>query len=323
MHIDLKLGLSCNNACIHCIMEPIRKNLVQRQHLVDSSFENIESIIDTLKPRNVTSITLTGGEPTLRPDFFALLEKLHGLDLELTIQTNGRILGKEKAVERLRGLAGDKILFVIALHGADASVHDKITRVKGSFAETVQGIKNLRDLGFKVCGKMVLSHLNVNVIAETLDFMSDLIMDEAVVAFPHAEDFTPRTLKKVVPSYSRIKESLANITFSKPFHHQVFWETIPFCQFPDPVFYARSMDLCYLGENLQNHDTVIEMSMLGEKIDWQKSRRHIKAKAKNCSGCIMDKVCEGVWKEYFSLYDDEDFHPIRDISALQLLWERL
>ena len=61
MHIDLKLGLSCNNACIHCIMEPVRKLLLRERKHIDASPDAVEDIIRTLTERGIDSVTLTGG----------------------------------------------------------------------------------------------------------------------------------------------------------------------------------------------------------------------------------------------------------------------
>lgn len=323
MHIDLKLGLSCNNACIHCIMEPVRKLLLRERKHIDASPDAVANIIRTLTERGVDSVTLTGGEPTLRGDFFTLLERLCQLDIAVTVQTNGRLLGGEKAAERLRALPDRRILFVVALHGSEAALHDAITRVRGSFDETVHAVHILHDLGFRVCGKMVLSRRNVNAVADTLDAMASLRMEEAIVAFPHAEGFTAEALGRVVPRYAEVRRALAGLSLSSGFHHHVFWETIPFCQLPGPDFYVRSVDLDFLRERLHRQSTCIEMSMTGQHINWEESRKSIKAKGKACSSCLLDRVCEGVWEEYLPLHGESDLEPVTDMNRIRAFLERL
>lgn len=320
MHIDLKLGLACNNACIHCIMEPVRKSLLAEGGCIDSTTGHLESIVRSLESEKPDSITLTGGEPTLRRDFFDILEMASTLNAGIIVQTNGRLLAGQE--ESLRRFAGRDILFVIALHGASASLHDRVTRRPGSFAQTLEGLRTVQNMGFRICGKMVLSNINVGYIGTTLGLMKELALDECIVAFPHAEDFSPEDIRMVVPTYSLVRQQLMNLEASDVFFNRVNWETIPFCQLPYDAFQSHSIDLDYLKEKIQHRKINIEMSMTGQSIDWQTTRQEIKAKPASCGYCLFDHICEGVWAEYISVYGGEEFKPIRDIETAAAL-ERL
>ena len=324
MHIDLKLGLSCNNRCRHCVMEPVRQRLENAHEDLDTEPNSIEALLVRLREKGMSSITLTGGEPTLRKDFHALLHTLAKTPLPITVQTNGRLLSSPEVKEALGSLPRRRdIFFVVALHGADSTLHDAITRIPGSFKETVAGIAALTDLCFPVCGKMVLSRYNTDALAGTLTYMCELGIQEAMVAYPHAEAFPPVALRDVLPRYADVKKALATLLRpTQPLPH-LTWETIPFCVFPDSSFFPSSFDLMHLQAHLQNEKTIIEMSMTGERIEWEKSRKSIKSKGERCRLCIMDHVCEGVWSEYFDLYDEDDLEPIQDIGAVQAFLEKL
>jgi len=45
-------------------------------------------------------------------------------------------------------------------HGARAATHDALTRIKGSFEKTMQGLRNMRDLGITVQLKCPITKLN-------------------------------------------------------------------------------------------------------------------------------------------------------------------
>jgi len=323
MHIDLKLGLSCNNYCCHCIMEPVRKRLAAEQQAIDSSFTDIERLIDTLGEQNCTSITLTGGEPTLRKDFFDILHRVAMTSISITVQSNGRLLGKEKALHALADLSRRDILFVIALHGDNSKLHDAVTNVPGSFQETVAAIQSLMTIGFPVCGKMVLSRYNVSAAADTLMFMAKLGIDDALVAFPHAEDFTEDVLKKMLPRYAEIRDMLQAVAAALYLPKVVRWETIPFCVFPNPAFFSSSMDLEFLKAKIQGLGTIIEMSMTNQRINWEESRKTIKTKPQQCQECLLDYVCEGVWQEYLEFYGGKDLVPIRQDETVHSFLETL
>jgi hypothetical protein len=299
-------------------MEPVRVKLADDNRDLDTSLSGLESILQTIIQNKNGSVTLTGGEPTLRRDFFEILNRLAYAPVSVTVQTNGRLLGNPRAVRTLALLPHRNILFVVAVHGDCADIHDAVTGIDGSFAETISAVQNLLFLGFPVCGKTVISRLNLDTLWGTLDFMAGLGLTHAQVAFPHAEDFPENVFKAVVPRYAQLRRALGLKPPSLRQPALVRWETVPFCVFPDQAFYRMSTDLEYLNLLLRGDSTVIEMSMIGQQINWEQTRASIKVKPSQCNGCLLDYVCEGVWAEYLDSYGGEDFIPITSKEAVEL-----
>jgi hypothetical protein len=82
--------------------------------------------------------------------------------------------------------------------------------------------------------------------------MDELGIKEAMVAFPHAENFPLSALRDVLPRYADVKNALHALSSPpQPLPH-ITWETIPFCVFPDLSFFPFSLDLLHLQEHLQN-----------------------------------------------------------------------
>jgi MoaA/NifB/PqqE/SkfB family radical SAM enzyme len=304
-------------------MEPVRRKIVTSGQKIEVGFEDLESLIKSHIDMGMNSITLTGGEPTLRPDFWRLLEIVSAADLAVTVQTNGRLLALETARQHLAALSRRDILFVVALHGPDAKIHDFITRAPGSFEDTVNGLRNLMQLGHHVCGKLVISSYNLDHTYLTLDLMGRLGLEEVLVAFPHADGFSLPELRDVLPRYDKVREILADLVGRPSPVKRLDWEAIPFCVFPTTDFFPFSVDVNYLRQKLANETTIIEMSMTGQSLDWDVSRRKIKIKPPQCRTCLMDLVCEGVWAEYLDLYDVEDLLPIEDSSVVEAFLEKL
>jgi MoaA/NifB/PqqE/SkfB family radical SAM enzyme len=323
MHVDLKLGLSCNNKCLHCIMEPVRLDLSARGRTLDTPEKNIHALLSDLPAKGVTSVTLTGGEPTLRQDFFDILKQTMDTKLDVTVQTNGRCLAAPKAREHLAALPGRDVLFVVALHGQEASLHDAVTRVPGSFGETSAALSALVELGFPVCGKLVLSRLNLEAVVPTLELMKRLGIGEAVVAYPHAEEFSPAALEKVLPSYAELRNVLSALPAPPAPLKRIIWETIPFCVFPDQRYYRFSQDLAFLQDRLRKEKVIIEMSMTRQVIEWEESRKAGKGKPDQCRSCLMDRVCEGIWAESLAFHGGGDLAPITDRERVRSFLECL
>jgi len=66
----------------------------------------------------------------------------------------------------LKTIAAGANEFSPALHGHKASVHDGLTKVPGSFKETVAGIRNLKNLGQKVMTNSVITSKNFSYLPE-------------------------------------------------------------------------------------------------------------------------------------------------------------
>jgi MoaA/NifB/PqqE/SkfB family radical SAM enzyme len=90
---------------------------------------------------------------------------------------------------------------VIALHGSQASVHDRVTRRPRSFEDTLAGIRHVVTLGFPVWGKVVLSRLNLADALATVRLLASMAVRRVTIAFPRVEDFDDAVFREVVPRY--------------------------------------------------------------------------------------------------------------------------
>jgi mycofactocin biosynthetic radical S-adenosylmethionine protein MftC len=108
-------------------------------------------------------VNIGGGEPTLRPDFWALVEYATGHDVGVKFSTNGVKITPEVA----RRLAGhDYVDVQISLDGATAEVNDAV-RGRGSYDVALRAMGHLADAGFagfKI--SVVMTRHNVGELAE-------------------------------------------------------------------------------------------------------------------------------------------------------------
>lgn len=164
----------CNLECVICLNNsgPAVDNTML-------SFEKICDIIDELHAMNTTGISLSGGEPFLRNDIFEIFEYAR-TRLPVTFSTNGTLLTNEM-VQRLceDGLAG----IIIALHSCIPSVHDAMTRVKGSFQKALSAVEMCLDAGVNCVTNMTLTQMNSSTMDETIDFVLNLGCDMVINKF--------------------------------------------------------------------------------------------------------------------------------------------
>ena len=120
-------------------------------------------------------LSLTGGEPTLHPDFFQLLayfrRRLAGTPIRLL--TNGRTLADTGFTAKLLKTAGPPFCFIIPLHGSGPSLHDKVAGVKGCFMQTMKGLENLFSMagGRDIEIRVVLHKLNAVALPDILKLL--------------------------------------------------------------------------------------------------------------------------------------------------------
>jgi MoaA/NifB/PqqE/SkfB family radical SAM enzyme len=90
---------------------------------------------------------LTGGEPMVHPHFFDIGRKARDLGFVTRIRTNGHSLNRRMA-ERLRDEV-DPYMVEVSLHGATAEVHDRQTRVPGSFDRLIENLRAVGKTGLR------------------------------------------------------------------------------------------------------------------------------------------------------------------------------
>lgn len=141
---------ACTTDCTHCY-------LAGRDRRGELTTEEIMYALNQLAEAGVLFLTLSGGEPLVRTDFFDIAGEAGQLDFALRIFTNGTLVNENTArrIAELNPLAVE-----ISLYGAGPGTHDAVTRVRGSFVRTMNGIQRLHDHGVRVNLKAALMNCN-------------------------------------------------------------------------------------------------------------------------------------------------------------------
>lgn len=148
--VQFALTERCNLFCSHCCYNAKRDSGNN-----DLDLSSIKKIIDKIVACNPNSITLSGGEPLIRKDFFAILDYLSDIySGEITLSTNATLI-QEKDIPVL----AEKIsAYDISLDGVDEESCEKI-RGKGVFYKVLSNIKKMQEYGVK---NISLSMVDVN-----------------------------------------------------------------------------------------------------------------------------------------------------------------
>jgi len=134
-----ELTYACNLSCVHCLSSSGRRDPREL------STEQCKALIDEFQRMQIFYVNIGGGEPTVRPDFWELVDYATAHQVGVKFSTNGVRITPEVAA---RLAASDYVDVQISLDGADAAVNDAV-RGPGSYDMAIRALENLAAAGFK------------------------------------------------------------------------------------------------------------------------------------------------------------------------------
>lgn len=313
-YFDLKVGFKCNNYCVHCV-------ITDKKDTEDYTTEEIKKIIDGVDTDYI--IGFTGGEATIRKDFPELCRYAKEKGHEVSLQTNGTMLGNRKFAE---SLVGNLDYILLAIHSHIPEVHNKIVDCPSRlnmYEKTIQGLKNSVELGFDVVTQTVISNYNIKDLPETYDFIQEIAPGIGMnLTYPHPNGNAFHNANDILPRFSDIHEYLLKILSRHASLINV--EAIPICYlYPYHDKVAHNFDSDIIDErrtelrsgidranSIEGNDSFDERGFVQDYNDVNKTE---KRKGPLCKECVFNSQCAGVWKEYVQFFKDRfDLFPIKE-----------
>lgn len=169
---ELEITARCNNNCRHCYINlPERDKNAARNEL---SLGQIKTIADQAVDLDVMGCFITGGEPLLRSDFFDVYLYLKKIGLLVSVFTNATLLNREH-IKLFRKYPPRDI--EVTVYGVTPKTYERVTRVPGSFAAFMEGVKLLLDNDIKVRFKAMALRSNANELPEIAKFCRERTKD--------------------------------------------------------------------------------------------------------------------------------------------------
>jgi MoaA/NifB/PqqE/SkfB family radical SAM enzyme len=137
----------------------------------DLSFDDCMKVIDRFVQADIPEVTITGGEPLIRKDFWQIIDALqsHGIAVP-KLFTNGLLVNDGFLQEcRRRKL---NWAFHISFDGVDC--HDWMRGLRGIEASTIDAIRRIKAAGFEVNVKTTLNTDSLGHLIDTYRLLKDL-----------------------------------------------------------------------------------------------------------------------------------------------------
>lgn len=139
--LQVNLGYLCNQSCRHCHVDagPNRKEQMEA--------ETAYLVLEFVQRHNIRHLDLTGGAPELNEHFRRLVERAAALGVRITDRCNLTVLEQPGQADLAEFLAAHRVRVVASLpcyleENVDAQ------RGKGTFVDSIAGLKRLNRLGY-------------------------------------------------------------------------------------------------------------------------------------------------------------------------------
>jgi radical SAM protein with 4Fe4S-binding SPASM domain len=153
----IEITRRCNLRCAHCFVEG------GQRRSSEMSTDRILALLEEWAEMGVFSVVITGGEPTIHPDFVEIVQRAYNLGFTVGIATNGTTL-TPKLLEKI---PHDDVIISISLDEA----HDQGGATGLSdFDYVTRRLLEVRDQGFNTSVMTTTTHDNVHVLERVVNW---------------------------------------------------------------------------------------------------------------------------------------------------------
>lgn len=300
----------CNNDCIMCKDYKTGKNY---NFSYDELIKKVSDLISEDEGIHDYKIVIGGGEPTIYPRIFDLIQFLRDSGFnEIAIHTNGRRLSDYSFAKRL--IESGIKAFLVSFHSHISSVSRKISQKEKSFEETLDGIANLA--GFKNEIILNISHvmqnLNYKFLPDFASFMSSFTdIDLIVLSYVETRNHD------IMVDFGQLKPYLDSaIEIFQENHIDFAINNLPPCVFVGSE--KHYFDRYKKNHSIKGISTGIasDHSINFYCIQQMKGQFCYSAK---CESCTYRRMCQGILRTYYDRFKDSSINPVSFFYAKRVL----
>ena len=159
----------CNLTCKHCYATSADKDFPG-----ELSTAEVFNVMDDLKGYGVPVLILSGGEPLMRPDIFAISQRAKDMGFYVGLSSNGTLISEDN-IQQIAAIGYDYV--GVSLDGM-REIHDRFRRREGAFDESLRGIRLCRDAGIKVGLRFTLTRDNARDLPALLELLEREDLDK-------------------------------------------------------------------------------------------------------------------------------------------------
>ena len=174
--ISWNITLRCPLRCAHCYVNAGERE-AEGVLLTEEAFGVIDQICELGKP----VVILSGGEPLLRDDIFAIARYGTDKGLKMAMGTSG-VLIDEKMARAIKESGIRKV--AISIDSADPEVHDTFRGLSGAWERAVRGARHCVHEGIGVQINMTVLNPGIQAINDVVSLGTSLGVKDYQIFFP-------------------------------------------------------------------------------------------------------------------------------------------
>ena len=163
----------CNLTCKHCYS--ISADIDFPGEL---DTRQVFGVMDDLRAFGVPVLILSGGEPLLRSDIFAISQRAKDMGFYVGLSTNGTMID-EKNIDRIAAVGYDYV--GISIDGI-RQTHDRFRQKRGAFDASMHAIRLCRNANIKIGMRFTPTQDNAGELPQLLDVMDEEQVDKLYVS---------------------------------------------------------------------------------------------------------------------------------------------
>jgi len=297
----------CNHDCPHCYNA--WKNPVDYPAGQLDTGQTLAMLEKMLAETGAELVTVSGGEPLLRPDIHQIIDFLVQRGAAINLITNGSLLD----ADTIGRLGPDKIsVFELPLLSCDRDIHDRMSGAPGAFDRVTMAVAELKSAGQHVVGVFVATKLNLPSWRETAELGIALGLDGIMFnrvnpggrGFDHLDmlQATPAELQTALDAAEQISEA-----YDFPISCSI---AMPPCLIDTSRYQRLTFGFCAAGTDRAyytldplgnvrpcNHSPLILGNILEqgfwEMVDSRPMQEFCSARPEFCDGCRLETQCQG------------------------------
>lgn len=158
---------ACAFACKHC-----RADAQHTRDPRELDTQEAFALIDRLATFGNPILIFTGGDPMMRRDLFDLIRYAADKGLRCSLTPTATALPTIERLTQARDAGIRRI--ALSLDAPTADVHDEFRQVEGSWARTMQILRNAKEVGLSVQVNTTVSAFNVDLLPAMIPFIQEV-----------------------------------------------------------------------------------------------------------------------------------------------------
>lgn len=302
----LAISYVCNQKCSFC---PCSKEEKKYPYMsIETIKETINNMIDNV---GISSIVLSGGEPTLHPYFIEILEFLNKKNLSITVLTNAEKFSNKEFVNEIeKSISIDRLTIVTTIHSEKKEEHERVNLSPGSFERSIQGLKNVSLIGIQAIIKHCITRVNYKDLKNFCVFVNEQFNETVSIQLCSIDycglSENEKTKHRVVfPELKKYFEQMFEYYIEQESQKKVrnlYCINMPLCS-ADP-YYWRFFTGKPMRYNGYASPSVSGDSTLSFDVD-----QNVGTFCDDCKRCKVNEICPGTYKTAFEYFGNSIVKP--------------